>query len=83
MSIDKDISSKIKVGANLILTNELAKNGNIGTGVNEGSDMIGAAFYYPATLPFKDEDENWIINPDYKNMPNPLSFLDVNDNTKS
>ena len=83
MSIDQDLSSKIKVGANVVLTNELAKNGNIGTGQNEASGMIGAAFYHPANLPFKDADGNWIINPDYQNTPNPLSFLDVKDNTKS
>ncbi|WP_282628710.1 SusC/RagA family TonB-linked outer membrane protein [Empedobacter sedimenti] len=83
MSLDQDLSSKIKVGANVVLTNELAKNGNIGTGQNETSGMIGAAFYHPANLPFKDENGNWIINPDYKNTPNPLSFLDVKDNTKS
>ncbi|NLR79861.1 TonB-dependent receptor [Chitinophaga eiseniae] len=83
INLDQSIGEKIKVGVNIIATGSKANNGSIGGGVYENSGMIGAAFYYPPTMPFQDADGNYPINPDYQNTPNPLSFLTITDNTKS
>ena len=45
--------------------------------------MIAAAVIYPATLPFTDSSGNYLLNPLYGKAANPLSFLDINDNTTS
>lgn len=79
LSLDQGIGNSFKVGISIIANGSKANNGNIGTGVYENSGMIGAAIYHPPTLPFKDANGNYIINPDYQNTPNPLSFLEVTD----
>lgn len=83
LSIDQGISDSFKVGVNIIINGSKANNGNIGDGLYENSGMIGAAFYHPPTLPFKDDKGNYLINPKYANTPNPLSFLDITDYTTS
>jgi TonB-linked SusC/RagA family outer membrane protein len=82
-NLDQGIGENIKVGVNVIATGSKANNGSMGDGVYENSGMIGAAFYYPPTMPFLDEQGNYPINPDYQNTPNPMSFLTITDLTKS
>jgi TonB-linked SusC/RagA family outer membrane protein len=82
-NLDQGIGENIKVGVNMIATGSKANNGSIGDGMYENSGMIGAAFYYPATMPFQDENGNYPINPDYQNTPNPLSFLTITDLSKN
>lgn len=83
LNLEQTIGEKFKLGANIISSNSNANNANVGTGANEYSGMILSAFYYPANLPLTDASGNYIINPDYQNSPNPASFLDVTDYTKS
>ncbi|WP_343559045.1 TonB-dependent receptor [Sphingobacterium sp.] len=82
-NLDQGIGENIKVGINVIGTGSKANNGSMGDGVYENSGMIGAAFYYPPTMPFQDEKGNYPINPDYQNTPNPLSFLTITDLTNT
>jgi len=82
-NLDQGIGEKIKIGLNIIATGSKANNASMGDGAYENSGMIGAAFYYPATMPFQDEDGNYPINPDYQNTPNPLSFLTITDITET
>ncbi|RPE12019.1 TonB-dependent receptor [Chitinophaga lutea] len=83
ISLDQAISPFVKVGVNVIASGSKADNANVGTQQNEYSGMVLSAFYYPATMPLKDAQGNYPINPDYQNSPNPLSFLDITDYTKS
>lgn len=83
LNLDQSLGDHVKVGANIIVSNSNANNANIGTTGNEYSGMVLSAFYYPATMPLQDANGNYPINPDYQNSPNPLSFLEVTDFTKS
>lgn len=82
-SIDQGLSDSFKIGVNIIANGSKANNGNAGDGLYENSGMIGAAFYHPPTLSFRDDKGNYTINPGYQNTPNPLSYLDITDYTTS
>ena len=82
INLEQGIGEKVKAGVNLMATGSRADNGNIGDGLYENAGMLNAAFYYPATMPFRDAVGNYPINPDYQNTPNPLSFLEITDFTK-
>ncbi|MGF6930280.1 TonB-linked SusC/RagA family outer membrane protein [Chitinophaga sp. W2I13] len=83
ISLDQGVGENIKVGVNVIASGSNAINANVGTQANEYSGMVLSAFYYPANMPLRDAAGNYLINPDYQNSPNPLSFLDITDYTKS
>lgn len=82
INLEQGIGEKVKAGVNVMATGSRADNGNIGDGLYENAGMLNAAFYYPATMPFRDAVGNYPINPDYQNTPNPLSFLEITDYTK-
>lgn len=83
VNLDQKITDNLTFGVNLTMSNSLANNGNIQNGQNENSGIINAAFYFPPYLPFKDDKGEYVINPDYQAAPNPLSFLEVTDKTRS
>ncbi|WP_423738110.1 SusC/RagA family TonB-linked outer membrane protein [Chitinophaga caseinilytica] len=83
ISLDQGISQHVKVGVSVIASGSKANNANVGTSQNEYSGMVLSAFYYPATMPLRAADGSYPINPDYQNSPNPLSFLEITDFTKS
>lgn len=83
INLDQKIGERVKLGVNINTSNSLADNANVGTESNENSSIIKSAFYYPGNLPFTDENGNYLLNPDYVNSPNPISFLTVTDKTNS
>jgi TonB-linked SusC/RagA family outer membrane protein len=83
LNLDQALSDQVKVGVNIIVSGSKANNANIGDGANEASGMVLSAFYYPANMPLQNADGTYPINPDYQNSPNPASFLEVTDFTKS
>ncbi|WP_407494315.1 SusC/RagA family TonB-linked outer membrane protein [Elizabethkingia anophelis] len=83
LSVDQGIGNSFKIGVSVIANGSKSNNGNIGSGVFENSGMIGSAVYHPPTLPLKDVNNNYTINPDYQNTPNPLSFLEITDYSQS
>jgi TonB-linked SusC/RagA family outer membrane protein len=83
VNLDQVVSDNITVGVNLNISNSSANNTNVQTFGNEYSGIIRSAFYYPGNLPLVAEDGSYPLNPDYMNAPNPLSFLEVTDETFS
>ncbi|MGY0040981.1 SusC/RagA family TonB-linked outer membrane protein [Pedobacter sp. NJ-S-72] len=81
LNLEQSVSDKIKVGGNVIISN--STTGNVITGgENEGGGILTAAIYWPANLPLRDENGGYPLNPFYKkNIPNPLSYETVTDNT--
>lgn len=80
LSIDQVISDKIKIGANVILSNSTANNTVTG-GVNENGGIITAATYWAPIQPLQNADGSYPLNPYYSNIPNPLSYGTVTDLT--
>ncbi|WP_165929413.1 TonB-dependent receptor [Flavobacterium rhamnosiphilum] len=81
INLDQIVTDKLKVGVNLIETKSFSENPSIGTGQFENSGIILAAFYHPPTVDLVAPDGSYPLNPDYKNAPNPVSFLETTDKT--
>lgn len=82
LSIDQAISDKIKIGANVILSNSSANNTVTG-GANENGGIITAAIYWAPVQPLQNPDGSYPVNPYYRNIPNPVSYSTVTDLTVS
>jgi TonB-linked SusC/RagA family outer membrane protein len=81
LNIDQQIGNKIKLAVNVNGSRSISNNPAIGTGLYENSGIIVAAFYHPPTVPLKNADGSYPLNPDYSNSPNPASFLEITDQT--
>ncbi len=82
LSLDQIISDKLKVGTSIIVSNSTTDNIVTG-GRNQDGGILTAAIYYPATLPLQNSDGSYPLNPQYANIPNPLSYETVTDFTDS
>ncbi|MFT3855867.1 MAG: TonB-dependent receptor [Ilumatobacteraceae bacterium] len=82
LSLDQNVSDKVKVGASTLFSNSRLANSNTG-GLYEGGGVFTAATYWPANLSLRGTDGSYPLNPDYPNTPNPLSYQTVTDFTKS
>ena len=57
-------------------------NAALGGGENENSGIIQSALQYsPLIDPIRDTNGEYLLNPSQALIPNPLSFLDITDNT--
>lgn len=83
LNLEQALGDKVKIGTNVIVSGSKANNANIGTSGSEYAGMVLSAFYHPATMPLKNADGSYPINPDYQNAPNPLSFLEITDYTNN
>ncbi|TKG95436.1 TonB-dependent receptor [Puteibacter caeruleilacunae] len=80
INIDHKISDRISVGTRL--TGAYIKNSNSQMGgINDGSGMISSAFQFPSFIEPVDENGVYNLNDQRPTIPNPLSFLEVTDNT--
>jgi len=82
LNLDQKLSSWFDYG--ISLTGSVIENQNaaLGGGENENSGIIQSALQYsPNIKPVKDENGEYLLNPSQALIPNPLSFLDINDNT--
>lgn len=82
INIDQVVSDKIKVGANIITSNSDADN-TITKGVNENGGIVTAAIYWAPSVPLRSADGGYPLSPYYPNIPNPLSYATVTDQTKT
>ncbi|MBV8255527.1 MAG: TonB-dependent receptor [Chitinophaga sp.] len=81
VNLDQLVGKKIKLSVNVNGTRSISNNPAIGSGLYENSGIIVAAFYHPPTVPLRNPDGSYPLNPDYSNAPNPLSFLEITDQT--
>ncbi|ATL49666.1 hypothetical protein COR50_00005 [Chitinophaga caeni] len=82
LNIDQEISDKINVGANIVLSNSQANN-TITGGSFENGGIITAAIYWAPNVPLQEEDGSYPLSPYYPTIPNPLSYGTITDLTKS
>lgn len=80
LNIDQAVSDKIKIGANVVLSNSTADN-TITGGENENGGIVTAAIYWAPVVPLKEADGTYPLSPYYPNIPNPLSYGTVTDKT--
>lgn len=84
INVDQKIGNKIVLGVNVTTSNSKAENANIGDSYAENSSMITAAIDFPPYLRlYADENGEYMLNPDYVNKPNPISYDEVYDFTNT
>ncbi|MGJ1447351.1 SusC/RagA family TonB-linked outer membrane protein [Sphingobacterium spiritivorum] len=82
INLEHQISDKINVGANIIVSNSLANN-TVTNGRFENGGIVTAAIYWSPDVPLRDDKGGYPISPYYAVIPNPLSYETVTDLTKS
>ncbi|UNY99016.1 TonB-dependent receptor [Zhouia spongiae] len=82
LNLTHSLSDKIRVGANILLSNSKANN-TITGGEFENGGIVTAAIYWAPIQPLRLEDGSYPVSPYYPNIPNPLSYETNTDITKS
>ena len=81
-NFDQNITDKIKTGISATMSDgKILATGTGGS--NEVGGILTAALYHPANLPLQNPDGTYPVNPQYPNLPNPLSFREVTNDLNS
>jgi TonB-linked SusC/RagA family outer membrane protein len=80
-NLDQMVGNKFNIGINVTGSREESDNPAIGTSEFQNAGIILSAIYQPPTVPLVAADGSYPLNPDYPNVPNPVSFLTTTDNT--
>ena len=83
LNVDQEINDWLKFGVSLSFTLIKENNVPLGSGKYEGSGVIRAALQYNPLLPVKDEQGNYVLDPDQSFIPNPVSLLEIDDESKN
>jgi TonB-linked SusC/RagA family outer membrane protein len=80
IKLDQTISKTVKMGTSVIVSYSRSQNANTG-GIYQDGGAVIAAQYYPANMPLIASDGSYPVNPQYTNIPNPLSYNTITDFT--
>ena len=84
VNLDQEFSSKFKAGINTSWTQLKYNDVPLGDGRNDNSALIYSAMTFNPTVGVYDENGDFADNPVRPNIyPNPVSLLDITDETKS
>lgn len=81
VNLDQMISKYVKAGLSFNLSRNMYDNVPIGTGEFENAGIISSAVRFNPGLSIRDEEGNYTINPDFSQLPNPVSLLEITDKT--
>ncbi|WP_216334912.1 TonB-dependent receptor [Sinomicrobium weinanense] len=82
LNLEHTLSDKIKLGANIVMSNSRADN-TITGGTLENGGIVTSAIYWAPSVALRGEDGSYPLSPYYPNIPNPLSYETITDLTKS
>lgn len=82
LNIDHQLSEKIKLGSNILVSNSLANN-TITGGSFENGGIITSAIYWAPILSLQETDGSYPLSPYYPVIPNPLSYHSNTDLTNA
>lgn len=83
INVDQDFGDKLTGGISVTFSQINTNNVPIGNGdMNEKSGILMSALQFDPTLPVRDALGNYQINVRQSNFPNPVSFLDITNETK-
>lgn len=83
INLDQDFGKKFKAGINTSFTQIKYHDVPLGDGRNDNSALIYSAMTFIPTVPIRDENGVYSVNPIRDVYPNPVSLLDVTDETMS
>lgn len=81
LNLDQQLSRYVKMGVNLTVSRNRYDNIPLGNGQNENAGILVSAAQFNPTLPVRDENGEYAMNPDASFLPNPVSLLDITDKT--
>lgn len=81
LNSDYEISKYVKAGLSFNISRNKYGNVPLGTGENEYSGIIAAATFFEPNIPVYDENGNYSESNVYKQRPNPVSLLEIEDKT--
>ncbi|WP_176954424.1 TonB-dependent receptor [Niabella drilacis] len=80
-NIEQKLSNIFNTGLNLTLSQVDNRNASLGDNLWENSSILTNAIQFPPIYPVYDAEGNYLINPVYSPMANPVSMLEIADNT--
>ncbi|QZT37317.1 TonB-dependent receptor [Halosquirtibacter xylanolyticus] len=82
VNLDTKINDWLKVGIRSTGSRVNYNNASMGTGINEYAGVIETAMRFTPTLDVKDEDGNYTLIPGSPFYPNPVSLLEITNETQ-
>lgn len=81
INLDQVVNKYINVGLTANYSQNRYDNVPLGDGDNENAGILVSAIRFNPTLPVRDENGKYVIDPSRSNFPNPVSLLDITDET--
>lgn len=81
VNLDQTISKYVKAGLSLNISRNTLDNVPLGSGTFENAGILSAAAMFSPNLPVYDEMGDYTVNPDFTQLPNPVSLLEITDKT--
>jgi TonB-linked SusC/RagA family outer membrane protein len=81
VNLDQKLSKYVKTGISLNLSRNKYDNVPLGDAEWENSGIIVSAVRFAPYVPVRDENGKYSLNPDMTQVPNPVSLLEIVDNT--
>jgi TonB-linked SusC/RagA family outer membrane protein len=81
VNLDRQISKYVKTGISLNLSRNRYDNVPLGDAEWENSGIIVSAVRFAPYVPVRDINGKYSLNPDMTQIPNPVSLLEIVDNT--
>lgn len=81
LNLDQEINKYISFGLTASYSQNRYDNVPLGDGDNENAGILVSAVRANPTLPVYDEEGNYSVDPSRATFPNPVSLLDITDET--
>lgn len=81
INLDQEINKYLSVGLTANYSQNRYDNVPLGDGDNENAGILVSAIRFNPTLPVRDEAGKYVIDPSRSNFPNPVSLLEITDET--
>lgn len=81
INLDQVINKYVSVGLTANYSQNRYDNVPLGDGDNENAGILVSAIRFNPTIPVRDENGEYAMDPSRSNFPNPASLLDITDET--
>ncbi|MDR1593360.1 MAG: TonB-dependent receptor [Prevotellaceae bacterium] len=81
VNLDRQVSKYMKTGISFNISRNRYDNVPLGDAEWENSGIIVSAVRFAPYVPVRDADGKYSLNPDMTQTPNPVSLLEIKDNT--
>jgi TonB-linked SusC/RagA family outer membrane protein len=82
LNLDQKLTSWLKMGVTSSVSNTIENNVPLGSGQFESSSIIRSALQFNPLIEVKDSNGTYNIDPNQSYLPNPVSLLEIQDESK-